>query len=142
MGSSKQSFSACKDNLAAVKDAAAHGKDIKDMPLHTCECPPCFMQKGKGCEPRCDLAQCDMKAGVCAGGTATSALRALSPELETLSHHCAPSPRPRYEALRRMTAPEAAPGSGKALAPRRHPGGGVRQPPSKLGTIVPKAKRG
>lgn len=78
VGSSKQTFSACTDNLAAVKEAAAHGKDIKDMPLHTCECPSgCFIQKGsaaKGitCEPRCDLAQCDMKAGVCAGGTATS----------------------------------------------------------------------
>ena len=57
------------------------------MALHTCECPSgCFIQKGTAetgitCTPRCDLAQCDMKAGVCAGGTATSA---VLPKSDTL----------------------------------------------------------
>ena len=46
------------------------------MPLHTCQCPPCFQQKGSGssatCTPKCSLDSCDLATGVCAPGSGTS----------------------------------------------------------------------
>ena len=46
------------------------------MPLHTCECPPCFEQKGSGssatCSPKCSLDGCDLATGVCAPGSGAS----------------------------------------------------------------------
>ncbi|EIE18502.1 hypothetical protein COCSUDRAFT_49231 [Coccomyxa subellipsoidea C-169] len=67
-----QTFHACKDNIALYKDAAARGKPLEDIPLHSCTCPPCFteyMNNGKmECVPKCDLATCDAATGICSGG--------------------------------------------------------------------------
>ncbi|PRW50883.1 vacuolar-sorting receptor 3-like [Chlorella sorokiniana] len=64
-----RSFSACKDNLPAYKDALAHGLPVDGIPLHTCTCPPCFTAVEKGgkitCTPKCDLQYCDLDVGVC-----------------------------------------------------------------------------
>lgn len=55
-----------------LQDAAARGKPLEDIPLHTCTCPPCFteyMNNGKmECVPKCDLGSCDAATGVCNGG--------------------------------------------------------------------------
>ena len=55
-----------------VQDAAARGKPLEEIPLHTCTCPPCFteyMRDGKmECVPKCDLAACDEATGICTGG--------------------------------------------------------------------------
>lgn len=57
-------FSACVDKISEVKDAAAHGKDISDVKLSECECPPCFKHSGKNsCEPIGDLSTCDQSSG-------------------------------------------------------------------------------
>ncbi len=62
--------------FACVQYAAAHGQDVSQMPLHTCECPPCFEQKGSGssmtCSPKCSLDSCDLATGVCAPGSGVS----------------------------------------------------------------------
>ncbi|KAL4443975.1 hypothetical protein ABPG75_011712 [Micractinium tetrahymenae] len=62
-------FSGCKDNLAAYKDALAHGLPTDGVPLHTCTCPPCFTAVEKGgaimCTPKCSLDYCDLDVGVC-----------------------------------------------------------------------------
>lgn len=55
-----------------LQDAAARGKPLEDIPLHSCTCPPCFteyMNNGKmECVPKCDLATCDAATGICSGG--------------------------------------------------------------------------
>jgi hypothetical protein len=48
-----RSFSACKDNLPAYKDALAHGLPVDGIPLHTCTCPPCFTAVEKGGKITC-----------------------------------------------------------------------------------------
>lgn len=54
------------------QDAAARGKPLEDIPLHSCTCPPCFteyMNNGKmECVPKCSLDTCEQASGVCQGG--------------------------------------------------------------------------
>ena len=64
------------DSFCSAQYAAAHGQDVSQMPLHTCQCPPCFEQKGSGnsatCAPKCSLDSCDLVTGVCAPGSGAS----------------------------------------------------------------------
>lgn len=78
----RKMFNACKDLLAAYKEASAEGKSMETlnaMKLHTCECPPCFSAfENNGrveCVPKCNLDQCEEATGICNAaipGTGTS----------------------------------------------------------------------
>ena len=58
------------------QEAAAQGwKDADLPPLHSCHCPPCFVERKKNgatvCEPKCDLDQCDQPTGICSAAAIT-----------------------------------------------------------------------
>ncbi len=47
-------------------------KNLTDVPLHVCTCPPCFTGDGTTCTPKCDLSQCDEPTGICSGAAGSS----------------------------------------------------------------------
>ena len=53
-----------------MQRAAGQGKDYNTVPLHKCQCPPCFESSLLGgCKAKCDLESCDLSNGVCSGTT-------------------------------------------------------------------------
>ena len=65
----KMTFSACRDNLPAYREALARGLSVDTIHLHNCSCPPCFSAVERfgsiTCQPRCNLDYCDLEYGVC-----------------------------------------------------------------------------
>jgi hypothetical protein len=56
-----------------VQTEAKEGKkNLTDVPLHVCTCPPCFTGDGTTCTPKCDLSQCDEPTGICSGAAGSS----------------------------------------------------------------------
>ena len=63
-----------------VQRAAGQGKDYNTVPLHKCQCPPCFESSLLGgCKPKCDLETCDLSNGVCSGTTYAGEARLPAP---------------------------------------------------------------
>ena len=53
-----------------LQRAAGQGKDYNTVPLHSCQCPPCFESSLLGgCKAKCDLETCDLSNGICSGTT-------------------------------------------------------------------------
>jgi hypothetical protein len=61
-------FSACSDNIRAYRAAAASGRDVSNVSLSTCKCPPCFYDLTEGDKVQCvakgNLDLCDLQSGV------------------------------------------------------------------------------
>ena len=63
--------------VLCAQDEAREGKrNLTEVPLHTCMCPPCFTESFKDgkmeCTPKCDLSECDDLSGVCRGAAGSS----------------------------------------------------------------------
>lgn len=59
-------YTACVDKIDEYKEMAAAGKMDPPPPLHECICPPCFKPTSEGgCEPKCDLDECERTGGDC-----------------------------------------------------------------------------